>query len=158
MRMSDDENATLLLDTVPRVMHAVREEMRSLARGRFTVPQFRILNRLNKGAMTNRDLAEWMGVTPPTMSRMLECLETKSLIQRKCDPSDRRVQTLTLTASGKREADKIRKTARERFASRIKTLSSDESRALAAGLQILAEMFPAKLPTVSQSSLKKGQA
>src|SRR4051794_40759410 len=103
MALSHSENATLLLETVPRAMRNIRTEMRGVAEGKFTVPQFRILNQLRREPLTNRELASWMGVTPPTMSRMIEALETKSLIQRERSESDLRVQRLTLTPLGKRE-------------------------------------------------------
>jgi DNA-binding MarR family transcriptional regulator len=141
MRFNADENAKLLLDTVPSVMRSIREEMRGIARGKFTVPQFRILNQLRKNSLTNSELAEWMGVTAPTMSRMLEPLEEKGLIVRTYNPNDRRSQSLSLSAAGKREAEKIRRQALEIFASRTEKLSSDESHALANGLKVLAKMF-----------------
>ncbi|MFL5814400.1 MAG: MarR family winged helix-turn-helix transcriptional regulator [Bdellovibrionia bacterium] len=141
MRFNDDDNAKLLLDTIPRVMHSIREEMRGVARGKFTVPQFRILNQLRKRPLTNSELAEWMGVTAPTMSRMLEPLEEKGLIVRTYNPNDRRSQSLSLTATGKREAEKIRRQALESFAARTEKLSSEESHTLASGLKVLAKMF-----------------
>jgi DNA-binding MarR family transcriptional regulator len=141
MRFNDDENAKLLLETVPRVMHSIREEMRGIARGKFTVPQFRILNQLRKKPLTNSELAEWMGVTAPTMSRMLEPLEEKGFIIRTYNPNDRRSQSLSLSATGKREAEKIRRQALESFAARTERLSSEESHILAQGLKVLAKMF-----------------
>ncbi len=140
-RFNNEENAKLILDTVPPVMRSIREEMRGVARGKFTVPQFRILNKLRKGAQTNSALAEWMGVTAPTMSRMIEPLEKKQFIIREYNPSDRRSQTLTLSASGKREAEKIRRHAQERFASLAESLSSEDSHVLANGLRVLAKLF-----------------
>jgi DNA-binding MarR family transcriptional regulator len=145
-RFNDEENAKLILDTVPPVMRSIREEMRNVAKGKFTVPQFRILNRLRKGAQTNSELAEWMGVTAPTMSRMVEPLEKKQYIVREYNPNDRRSQTLTLSASGRREAERIRRQAQERFASMAGSLSSEESHALAKGLEILAKLFIDKAP------------
>lgn len=140
-RFNNEDNAKLILDTVPPVMRNIREEMRSVARGKFTVPQFRILNKLRKGAQTNSALAEWMGVTAPTMSRMIEPLESKQYIVREYNPNDRRSQTLTLSASGKREAERIRRQAQERFAAMAETLTAEESHTLANGLKVLAKLF-----------------
>jgi DNA-binding MarR family transcriptional regulator len=139
--MNDDQNAKLLLETVPGVMRSIREEMRGIARGKFTVPQFRILNQLRKSPLTNSELADWMGVTAPTMSRMLEPLEEKGYILRTSNPEDRRSQSLTLSALGKREAEKIRRQALYSFAKRIQELSNEESHSLAQGLQVLAKLF-----------------
>jgi DNA-binding MarR family transcriptional regulator len=141
MRIDDAENAKLLLDTVPSVMLSIREQMRSIARGRFTVPQFRILNRLRKGPMTNRDLAEWMGVSAPTMSRMIDPMAAKSLIERRDNPEDRRSQMLSLSASGSKEAEAIRNLALKCFAEKISKLNREQSQTLTEGLKILAALF-----------------
>jgi len=154
MRINDDENARMLLDTIPAVMRSIREEMRSVAKGKFTVPQFRILNRLRKGAMTNRELADWMGVTAPTMSRMLEPLEAKDLLERDFNMEDRRSQNIFLTATGRREAEKIRRQAHECFSDQVSALSAEETHALADGLEVLAKMFKDKSSDSSRERTK----
>jgi DNA-binding MarR family transcriptional regulator len=142
MVLSAQEIAALLVDTIPRVTRAIREEMRDLAHGKFTVPQFRILNHLRKSPRTNRDLSVWMGVAPPTMSRMIETLVGKGLIKRTRNRGDLRTVTLTLTPRGRKETETIRASAKERFAIRIRRLDSKQSAELLEGLGILGEMFP----------------
>jgi len=140
MRISDEDNAALMLETIPKVMMMIREELRSVARGRFTVPQFRILNKLRKQPLSNGELAGWMGIAAPTMSRMIDTLESKKLIERHADPSDRRAQIIHLTAQGKREIAKIRKAARERLTARVERFSDSQSVLMNQALQLLSAL------------------
>lgn len=52
-------------------------------------------------------LAEEFGLTPATMSDAISSLEDKGLLTREPWPQDRRVQTLRLTAKGRRSAEKL---------------------------------------------------
>src|SRR5690348_10012475 len=100
--------AKKILDVIPSVMRAIRTEVRSFAKPELTVPQFRILNQLSISASSNRELAEWMGVTSPTMSRMVNALVDRALIERSYGRRDRRQVGLSLTTKGRKTVETIR--------------------------------------------------
>lgn len=135
------EHAILLLETIPTVMRNIRTAMRAAANKCFTVPQFRILLQIGLAPKTNAALADWMGVTAPTMSRMVSSLQRKKLVQRKCDKKDRRQQYLTLTNLGKKETERARELVRTQLAEILKNHSSLKKESMAEGLRILREIF-----------------
>lgn len=52
--------------------------------------------------LSQRELAEHMGIEGPTMVRHLDRLEGEGLIERRRDPRDRRVTRITVTQAGAR--------------------------------------------------------
>lgn len=134
-------NSETLLEVVPRFMHLIRTEMRVLAEQDLTVPQYRILANLRGEERTSTDLAEWLGVSLPAMSRMVDLLVGKGLLERKADPDDRRQTYLRLTAAGRGYYDRIRRAVERRLEARLKALSRSESQTLAAGLEVLGTLL-----------------
>jgi DNA-binding MarR family transcriptional regulator len=56
---------------------------------------------------TQAELAEALAVEPPTITKMLQRMESAGLVQRKPHPDDRRAQLVYLTARGKRLQQKV---------------------------------------------------
>jgi DNA-binding MarR family transcriptional regulator len=81
------------------------------------------------------ELAEQLGISPPTTSRTVECLLRKGWLERREDEHDRRMKRVTLTDEGERIAGAIadaRMQGLEAFAASL----TDEQRArLAAALE-----------------------
>lgn len=140
-RITPEECARNLLDSIPRWMNSLRGEMRSVPRSSLSVPQFRILNRLSQRGQTNQELAEWMGVAAPTMSRMVETLVGQGLLSRAPDPRDGRKQVLSLTARGQREAERIRAAVRVQLVERIGLFEPWERESLNASIELLNTLF-----------------
>ncbi len=61
------------------------------------------------------DLAAFFGVGKPTMSRQIQFLERLDLVTRTADDTDRRAQTLSLTANGAARLHLVRRARRDRF-------------------------------------------
>src|SRR6266545_6944839 len=93
--------ATLLMDTVPLVMRAIRGEMRSHRPSDLSVQQFRALMfvRRRPGASLAQ-VAEHVGLTPPSTSKMIDRLVARQLIDRQILADNRRRVTLMLTPLG----------------------------------------------------------
>jgi DNA-binding MarR family transcriptional regulator len=73
-----------------------------------TLTQYRTLVVLaSRGPQTVAALAEDLGVTPPTASRMCDRLVRDELISRTADPEDRRRVSLALTMMGRRLLDDV---------------------------------------------------
>src|ERR1700681_4149900 len=70
---------------------------------RLTSSQACILQRLNH-PMPQREAALQLGYDPSNITALADALEAKGLVERRPDPSDRRVKTLARTAEGERMA------------------------------------------------------
>ncbi len=130
MEASPDLGARQLLDVVPLIMCAIRREMRSHRSADISVPQFRTLAFLNEheGASLS-DAAEFIGLTLPSMSKLVDGLVTRSLVTRQTHPGDRRRMTLALTEAGQAFYQSARQATQDCLARRL-ALLSDSDRAL----------------------------
>jgi len=141
--MPDQEPSRHVLEIIPRAMRLIRGEMRQHAKGQLTVPQFRILVRLNKfNTQTHKELAEWMGVTPATLTRMIDTLVKRRLVSRNTGKSDRRITFLNPTATGRALAQKYHDHINSLIRKRIDALSSSDHAALKEGIRVLSLIFP----------------
>jgi DNA-binding MarR family transcriptional regulator len=139
--VSNEVSASKLLATVPVVMQSIRVQMRRSVRTDLTVPQFRILARLSAGASNPCELADWIGVSVPAISRINSLLEKKNMIRKVQQRLDRRQFKLSLTAKGRRCFEKSRQIAADAVLQRLENLNHDEKVALNKGLDILQNMF-----------------
>ena len=122
-------------------MRAIRKEMRGLAQPELTVAQFRVLTRLDYAPHTNKQLAEWMGISAASMSKTVDGLVKRSFIQRSESASDRREVTLVLTVKGKKKYENIKAGTQELLFQRIVQLEDHEKQELMLGLAHLRKIF-----------------
>lgn len=138
--MEDQDCARKFLEAVPMAMRLIKAEMRATAKSELTVPQFRLFARLARSSATSRELAQWMGVTPPTISRMVESLMARKLIKRGARGSDKRHIPLELTKQGKMKYESIRSIVQSIFSEKISKLTGLQKRKLVEGLQIVGSL------------------
>ena len=102
MPVTPNETAGELMDVVPRVMRVLRAQMRSHRAADLSVPEFRTLAFLNGHAGASlSDVADHIGLTLPSMSKLLDGLVERKLVTRESDAGDRRRVTLMLTGRGR---------------------------------------------------------
>lgn len=105
-----------------------------------TLTQFRSLVVLaSRGPQGMASLAEALGVTPPTASRLCDRLVRKGLIRRRTDRNDRRQVRIALTDAGRHLVDIVTDRRRREIASLLAAVPEDARRSVVAGLQLLAE-------------------
>jgi DNA-binding MarR family transcriptional regulator len=91
-----------VLDVVPLVMRAIRAELRRRRTADLSLAQFRTLAYLNSHAEVSlSEVAEHIGLSLPTMSKLVDGLLGRGLLTRVEDPSDRRRVLLCLTEEGR---------------------------------------------------------
>lgn len=141
--MSDLETSSLFLEVIPRTMRSIREEIRNIAGSEFTTPQYRLLARIARQPSSNTELAEWMGVSAPTMTNLVDKLVVRGLVTRGSDPKnrDRRQIQIRATQKGTDTSARIRGAVQQVFARRLAELPSARKKDLVAGLKILRELF-----------------
>ena len=73
-----------------------------------TVDQWSILKNLNQHAdLSQKELAEYCGKDQPTLTRIVDVLVRKNLVERRANPADRRSFVVHLTAEGKQKIDML---------------------------------------------------
>ena len=81
-----------------------------------------------------------LGLAANTASTLVSKLSADGLLVRTSDPEDRRVGRLALTEPAQRLADASRAARRAALAEVLDGLDADDTRALAAGLQVLSDI------------------
>ena len=89
---------------VDPAFQAVRDHVaRCTSEHRLSPPQARLLRELVE-PISQRELAGRLGYDPSNITALADALEARGLVERRTDPSDRRVRTLVRTEEGERAA------------------------------------------------------
>lgn len=117
-------SASLLVETVPALMHAIRRGAREARASDLTVPQIRVLGYVDRhdGASLS-EVAAHLGLALPGMSQLVEGLVERRLLRRGEASDDRRRIRLGVTAAGKAQVADARAGARaavERIVARLR--------------------------------------
>jgi DNA-binding MarR family transcriptional regulator len=114
-------------------LHLHRQLMRRALGGHGTHPGRGICLHLlaAHGERTQRDLAEAMHLSRPTVSRMLQTMEKAGLVERRPDESDQRLTLVELTAAGRSLENELRAVTASFVNETIGSLSEDDRRELA---------------------------
>jgi DNA-binding MarR family transcriptional regulator len=142
VRPSVRECAHEILDGVPFVWRAIRAEFRKHGAQEISVPQYRTLAFVyrNEGASLS-EVGDYIGLTLPTMSQLVDGLVTHGLINRRTDPEDRRRMTLTLTEPGRARLESARTATMAYLEGRLRQLSPSDRATITLAMSILREAF-----------------
>jgi MarR family transcriptional regulator for hemolysin len=123
-------------------MRAIRSEIRSHRIPDLSVPQFRVLIFLNRreGASLS-DVAEHMGLTLPSMSRMVDGLVARDLVTRQMHSNDRRRVALASTASGKAAMQSAYEATQSCLAERLSGLPASDLGTITKAMEVLGSIF-----------------
>jgi DNA-binding MarR family transcriptional regulator len=93
-----------------------------------------------EGPLTLGELAAQEQVSPPTITKVVDALESRGFVERVRDASDRRVCRVRSTARGRRqlEASRTRRTAW--LANQLRGLEPDDLERLAAALDVIEQL------------------
>lgn len=135
MRTLSDHIVSMLTDTsrrVPFLMHDIarrsryRFDARARSRG-ITRAQWRVLIMLSRvDGPTQSDLAEMLDVERITLCRMVDRLAEAGMVERRADPSDRRVWRLHLTDRATPVVDELSAIANEMEEDMLEPLSAEQ--------------------------------
>lgn len=137
----DPTPARQILDTAPQIMRHIRTQMRLAAKDSLTVPQFRILVQIVKYPRSNKEIAETIGITPATLTRLVDTLVSLKLVKRIASTHDRRQIQLTATAQGIALHARFQKQAYDFINQKIEKLTASEQQQLSKGLEHLSKIF-----------------
>jgi len=90
-----------------------------------------------RGPVTLGELASFEQVAPPTMTKVVEKLESRGFVTRRVDPDDRRVARVSVTAAGTRYLDRSRARRTAWLAARLGELELDQVAQLRGAIELL---------------------
>lgn len=95
------------------IQEFARRQANELYKGKITLPQFLILDFLNKkGECKMTEIAHFMHVTTAAMTGIVERIKRCNYVQRVYEPSDRRIIKIRLTAKGHELVKKVNRQRR----------------------------------------------
>lgn len=139
--MAESEISKLIVDVVPPTMRALRTKFRAAVNGELTVPQWRVLAHLSRGVCDATALAGIQGVSLPAISRMLDTLAERGLVERLAKDGDRRQARLQPTPTGKNLYLRARRDVEKQIKNRLIEMGPVKQKKLLEGLQILNSLF-----------------
>jgi len=138
---------TTVLDTaaVARLRLAllrVARRLRQRADAGVTPSQLSALVTIDRaGPLPLGDLAGLENISPSTLTRIVNALDDQGLIDRRPDPTDRRVTVVGLSASGRRLLTGARKRSAAYLAARVGSLPAADQEILAKALPVLEKLL-----------------
>jgi DNA-binding MarR family transcriptional regulator len=142
MPASPNQCAAELLETIPLLMRVIRTNVRSHSGPELSMPQFRTLAFLgrNECAMLS-DVSNFLGLTPPAVSKLIDGLVAAKLASRETPAGDRRRVSLELTSAGRRKYEAVVEAAREFLARKLRHLNASERASLLDAMILLKRAF-----------------
>jgi DNA-binding MarR family transcriptional regulator len=122
-------------------MRDIRKQMRN-RRADLTVPQFRTLAFVHRNEGTSlTEVADHMGLTLPSMSKMVDDLFKKGLIQREEQTTDRRRVKLATTPQGITLMETSKQGTLAYLSKQLETISPKERAAIIEAIKSLRSVF-----------------
>jgi len=137
-----DACARELMETAPVIMRTIRSEMRHGHDTDLSIPQFRTLGFIQRQPEASlTDLADHLGITPPSVSKLVDGLVKQELISRQQGRSDRRKLTLELTPNGTSIINSAQAHAHANLARTLSGLSSEKLKIIHQAMEVLHGLF-----------------
>ncbi len=139
---SPRETAALIIDNVPPLMRLLRNKFREKRSGELSMAGFRTLAFVdaNRGASLS-EAAGYIGLSLPSMSKLVDSLVNQGLLSRTAHGEDRRRVCLGLTPTGKHELHEAYRHAESFFTDKLAELSNDQRSQVAESIDILRRLF-----------------
>ncbi|MFE0020924.1 MarR family winged helix-turn-helix transcriptional regulator [Amycolatopsis sp. NPDC059021] len=137
---ADVDAVTDAVLTASRLLVGVSVRSIAAAGDTITLPQFRLLVVLHtRGPLKHAALAEHLGVTPSTASRMVDRLVTVGMVERLSSPNSRREIVLELTREGASIVRRVTARRRKEIAKIVARMPDRARRGLVEVLTAFAE-------------------
>ena len=139
--VSSQACAAAILDSVPHLIWYVRRHMRRHRKG-LSVPAFRTLIKVECGENVSLScVAEHLGASLPTSSRIVAKLVQKGFLTRCECPHDRRQIVLCLTPQGKAITEAARQASIEQMTKEFGEVPAKDREAICRAMEILSKFL-----------------
>lgn len=137
--------ARAVLETVMAIARTMESKTRQVSTS--VVPaHFFILQTLAIQPHSQRELAERLLVSPPTMSATIDVLEKRGWVTRQRSQQDRRILFIAITPQGQLSLQEIHAHAISQLSEILTVLSKEEVEKVDEGLTILKQLFSTLTP------------
>jgi MarR family transcriptional regulator for hemolysin len=144
--MSEDQCARDLLDVVPFIMQFIRTHLRGVQGQDLSVPQIRTLSFVNRNVRPSLSCTAYhLGLSLPGMSRLVDALVRKGLVNRTACPRDRRHIRLELTDKGRAALNLAWQATRVELAREVASLSPQQRGLISAAMEMVRPVFNPKV-------------
>lgn len=138
-----DEVADRLLRLAPRLVQSARHYLHTQNLGGITLPQLRALAYvLRQPESTLGELAEYLAITAPSASALVDRLVKQGLLEARIPPENRRQVSLAVTAAGEKVVVRATRLWQTELARRLTPLTDAELRIAIGALDSLARCLP----------------
>jgi len=139
---SPRQTAAVVMDNIPSLMRLLRAKFREKRAGDLSMAQFRTLAFIDaqEGASLS-EVAGHIGLGLPSMSKLVETLVNRKLVNREIHGQDRRRMCLSLTVEGKQELEEAYKHTQSFFADKLAELTEAERTQIATALEMMQRLF-----------------
>lgn len=145
LKAADDDIAQSLRLSVTRLARLLRQQDRTGLGPTLTAALASISR---AGGVTHGELAALEQVAPPTITAVVDKMESLGLVTRQTDARDRRVQRIHITPAGRRKLDDVRNRRTAWLREQMRLLTPDELARLSAATDVLAKLTtaPSEVP------------
>ena len=134
--------AKQLIETVPLVMQFMRRQMRRASKQDLSVAQIRTLYFISIHDRPSLSCAaDFIGLSLPAMSRLVDALVKKGLVSRTACTNDRRHVRLCVTKAGQAAIDIAWKGTHTRLTEEVGVMTSEQRSAISQSMEILRATF-----------------
>lgn len=131
-----------LMEIPPQIVQSIRVEMRQGRGSDLSIPQFRTLRFIQIHADSSlSNLADHLGLTLPSVSKLVDGLVKQELVLRQEAASDRRCLALLLTPAGEAIVNLAREAAQAKLAETLGSLSETELETIGRAMDLLRPLF-----------------
>jgi DNA-binding MarR family transcriptional regulator len=139
---SPRQTTTLVMDNIPLLMRLLQTKFREKCIGDLSMAQFRTLAFVDtKQGASLSEVAGHIGLGLPSMSKLVDALVTRKLLERSVHGGDRRRICLSLTDQGKRELEEAYQHTQAFFADKFAELTEDERGQIAGAMNVMSKLF-----------------
>jgi DNA-binding MarR family transcriptional regulator len=129
-----------LIDVVSLVTQAFWAELRRSGET-IEISQWSTLKRISRSPCTMSELARYKGVGLPTISKSVDMLVRRGLVERWVDKADRRQTLVRLTPAGRKLLSSCRKALEAFLDKRLASLTEAERDAIDHSLQLVRQVL-----------------
>ncbi len=141
MTVNPEESARKLLEVVPMIMEHIRSEMRRRSPD-VTIPQFRALFFVSRNEGSSLwEVAHYIGLSPPSTSRLVDNLIARGLMAREEHPADRRCVRLTVTGNGLAILEAVTRESLAYLADKLTGVDADTREVIDQAVEALRTVF-----------------
>ena len=139
--------ASEILETIPVLMRVIRGEMRRQRGPSLSIAEFRALSFIGAHEGTGLSaVAEHVGLSLPSTSRIIDNLIENSLVLRSPSPHDRRRLFLSATDQGRLDMERMRSAAGRHLRARVGRIDASAQTEMVRALRGLREVFSGEEP------------